>query len=164
MNIWPHQSDVDEFYGNPRGANGEASPKWEQENLTIISPPWNLVTAWDFRPVRSIRVHKKFARSLENFFTSIWDCAGRNADRIHDWGMHLFAGAYNFRLMRRGTRLSMHGWGCAVDFDSARNASGDRTPNSALLHQVFEAFASESWTWGGKWRTVDGMHWQAAKV
>lgn len=58
----------------------------------------------------------------------------------------------------------MHSWGCAVDFVSARNAFGDRTPNFALLPQVFEAFASESWTWGGKWRTVDGMHWQAAKV
>jgi D-alanyl-D-alanine carboxypeptidase len=58
----------------------------------------------------------------------------------------------------------MHSWGCAIDFDSARNSFGDTTPNFALIPQVLDAFASEDWTWGGEWRKPDGMHWQAAGV
>ncbi|MGY3916723.1 M15 family metallopeptidase [Aeromonas australiensis] len=66
--------------------------------------------------------------------------------------------------MRGGTRLSMHSWGCAVDFDSSRNSFGDSTPNFQNIPAVLTAFESQGWTWGGKWKKPDGMHWQAASV
>jgi hypothetical protein len=150
------------FYGDPRGRDGRPSATWEREHLVRISPPWTLVTAWDFAPVRSISVHRACAPSLERVFAAIWARAGQSEDQIRTWGMHLFGGAYNFRLMRGGTRLSMHSWGCAVDFDPARNGFGDATPNFALVPAVLQAFDAEGWTWGGRWRTPDGMHWQAA--
>jgi hypothetical protein len=164
MSKWPHQSNVDSFYGNPRGSNGEASAKWASENIVRLKAPWKLITAWDFMPVSGIRVHKKCSDSLDKVLRRIWVAANKDQRKINEWGMNLYAGAYNFRLMRGSSRLSMHSWGCAVDFDSARNSFGDTTPNFALIPAVLDAFASEEWTWGGKWNKPDGMHWQAADL
>ncbi len=162
MAKWPHQNDVDAFYGNPRGLDGQESAAWVSDNIVRLSPPWKLVTAWDFQPVKAIRIHRLCSESLARVFDAIWDAAGHKQERVNEWGMHLYAGGFNYRLMRGSTRLSMHSWGCAVDFDSARNDFGDRTPNFATIPQVLNAFAAEEWTWGGRWRKPDGMHWQAA--
>jgi len=164
MNEWPHQSEVDAFYGNPRGRNGQVSRAWEAENIIRIAAPWNLVTAWDFSPVSSIRIHKKCANSLERILTKIWQESGESQLKINEWGMNLYAGAFNYRMMRGASRLSMHSWGCAIDFDSSRNSYGDNTPNFASIPQVLNAFESEGWVWGGRWAKPDGMHWQAALI
>jgi hypothetical protein len=164
MSKWPHQSEVDSFYGDPRGKNGEVNPQWVTANIVKLAPPWQLVTAWDFMPVSVIRVHKKCKKSLERVFDDIWNASGQSQQKINEWGMNLYAGGFNFRLMRGGSRLSMHSWGCAVDFDSSRNAFGDKTPNFVLVPRVLDAFKKEEWTWGGNWTKPDGMHWQAADV
>jgi hypothetical protein len=164
MPTWPHQSEVDAFYGNPRGINGGPSAAWEQQHLVLVEAPWPLVTSWDGASVRGIRIHRNCADSLRNVLDAIWQAADRNVDTIRDWGMHLYGGAYTFRLMRGGNRLSMHSWGCAIDFDPARNGFGDTTPHFADCAAVLAAFADEGWTWGGSWTCPDGMHWQAAGV
>jgi hypothetical protein len=164
MTDWPHQSNVDAFYGDPRGSNGGPSPKWESKNLVRIATPWKLVTGWDGQTVSKIRVHHKCAPSLLKVFGTIWHAANQDQAKINEWGMNLYGGGYNFRLMRGSTRLSMHSWGCAVDFDPARNGFGDATPNFANYPAVLDAFAAEGWTWGGKWMKSDGMHWQAADI
>lgn len=165
MNAWPHQSDVDKFYGNPRGMDGEASASWEANNIVRVMPPWPLVTSWDHAPItKGAKMHRKCSESLERVFDRIWLAAEKQPAKIQEWGMHLYGGAYNFRLMRGGTRLSMHSWGCAIDFDTARNAFGDTTPNFALIPAVLDAFHAENWVWGGSWKKPDGMHFQAAIV
>lgn len=164
MNEWPHQSEVDYFYGNPRGRNGQVSRTWESENIIRIRPPWKLVTAWDFSPVSSIRIHRRCADSLERILMNIWQESGESQQKINEWGVNLYAGAFNFRMMTGASRLSMHSWGCAIDFDSSRNSYGDVTPNFALIPQVLKVFESEGWIWGGEWKKPDGMHWQAALV
>jgi hypothetical protein len=164
MSKWPHQSDVDGFYGNPRGKDGEPSSKWESENIVRVKAPWKLVTAWDFQPVKAVRIHKKCEKSLIIILENIWQAANQDEKKIKEWGMHLYAGGYNFRQMRGSSRLSMHSWGCALDFDSARNSFGDKTPHFAAIPAVLDAFAAENWIWGGKWTKPDGMHWQAADI
>jgi hypothetical protein len=165
MSRWPHQSNVDSVYGNPRGKNGDASATWESANIVRVRAPWHLVTAWDFMPITTgVRIHKLCSASLTKIFELIWTAANHDQQKINEWGMNLYAGGYNFRLMRGSSTLSMHSWGCAIDFDSARNAYGDKTPNFARIPAVLAAFESEEWTWGGKWRKPDGMHWQAADV
>ncbi len=114
--------------------------------------------------MRGIRIHKKCADSLSTVLESIWQASGRKEQQIRVWGMHLFGGAYNYRLMRGVNQLSMHAWGCAVDFDPAKNGFGDSTPAFEQHKPVLEVFADEGWTWGGKWSNLDGMHWQAADV
>lgn len=166
MTTWPKQSECDVFYGNPRSQvdPSEASFKWIAENIVIATPPWKLITAWDFKTVHGVRVHRKCYDSLLRVFNLIWNASGKSQMKIDEWGMNLYAGGFNFRLMKGGNRLSMHSWGCAVDFDSARNGFGDLTPNFAKVPAVLEAFENEGWTWGGNWRKPDGMHWQAARV
>lgn len=163
--MFPHQSNVIAFYGDPRGRNGQPSKKWEAENLVLVGTPWRMVAAWDTKAViRGVRIHRGCADSLARVFKAIWVAAGKDQATIEKWGMHLLGGGYNFRLMRGSNQLSMHSWGCAVDFDPARNGLGDSTPNFANIPQVLKAFADEGWTWGGRWARPDGMHWQAANI
>lgn len=163
-NVWPKQSECAAYYGDPRGANGKASSKWEAANLVYIAPPFKMQMG-DIKITR-LRVHKKVAESLVRILNKIWDAAGKSQSKIDEWGASQFGGAYNYRLMRGGAALSMHSYGCAIDLDPARNGFHDATPNFANIPQVVAAFESEGWTWGGRWRglSCDGMHFQAARV
>lgn len=160
MTAWPLQKDCDRFYGNPRGANGKPSAKWESENLVSIRPPYRMTYAG--KPITGIRVHKKCAESLKRVLARIWEAAGKDQATVDRWGVSIYGGAYNYRLMRGGNSLSMHSWGCAIDLDPARNGLGDQTPHFANVPEVLAAFAAEGWEWGGDWSRRDGMHWQAA--
>ena len=166
MSKWPHQSNVDSFYGNPRSKKDpdHEDTTWVSTNIVRVKTPWDIVTAWDFQPVTGVRIHKNCSDSLVRIFELIWIAANKDQQKINEWGMNLYAGGFSFRLMKGGSRLSMHSWGCAVDFDSARNSFGDKTPHFAQIPAILDAFKSEEWTWGGKWRKPDGMHWQAADV
>lgn len=160
---WPKQSECPTFYGDPRDKN------FERDNLVIVPFPWMTVTAWDGKRVKGARVHKKCSRSLERVFAIIWSASGESQDTINEWGMNKYGGGYCFRQMRGSKRLSMHSYGCAVDFDPVDNAQGDTTPEFDLHPIVKAAFKAEGWTWGGDWRShngrwIDGMHWQAARV
>lgn len=160
MTSWPLQKDCDRFYGNPRGANGGPSAKWESENLVSIRPPYRMTYAG--KPITGIRVHKKCAESLKRVLNRIWESAGKDQATVDRWGASIYGGAYNYRLMRGGNALSMHSWGCAIDLDPARNGLGDQTPHFANVPEVLDAFAAEGWEWGGDWSRRDGMHWQAS--
>ncbi len=160
--MWPLQRDCDAFYGNPRGANGRASAQWEAANLVIVQAPYQLY--YGKTPIRGVRVHRKCAESLRRVFTRIWDAAGRDQAVVDAWGASAFSGAYVFRNKRGGGTLSMHAYGCAIDFDAARNAMGNRRPNFGRPgpDAVVKAFAAEGWIWGGVFN--DGMHFQAARI
>lgn len=162
MTNWPLQKDCDKFYGNPRGANGMASAKWESANLVNITPPF--IMRYAGKPVKTLRVHKKCAESLLRVLNALWVAAGKKQAVIDEWGVSTYGGAYNFRLMRGGTSLSMHSWGCAIDLDPANNGLGDTTPRFFKYPQVAKAFADEGWEWGGSWsgKGIDSMHFQAA--
>lgn len=165
MSTWPKQSAVDAFYGNPRGKNGGPSAVWERDNLITIPCPWPLVTAWEpHQPVSRIRIHKKCADSLSRVLARTWELSGKNNDVIEALGLHLFGGSYMFRMMRGSNRLSMHSWGCAIDFDPARNGLGDDTPFLKPDSIIVAAFKCEGWAWGGDWSRKDAMHFQAAVV
>jgi hypothetical protein len=166
VNSWPLQSEseMNEFYGNPRGRNGLASQAWERQNLVYAKAPY--VMTYAGKPVTGARVHKKCKEAFEAVFELIWDASGRDQHIVNDWGASIYAGAYNYRLMRGGNRLSIHSWGAAIDLDPARNAFHDTTPNFRAGGVVVKAFESLGATWGGRWsgRSCDGMHFQFARV
>lgn len=168
MTAWPHQNFAADYYGRnlriSRGAAGP-DPKWERDNLVLVQLPWRAVASWDGSlKIRALRVHKHCAVSLMRVLTAIWAEFGQSQKAIEAAGMHLVGGGYNWRQMRGSARLSMHSYGCAVDFDPARNGMGDPTP--AMDPRVVAAFKAEGWVWGGDWspRHRDGMHFQAALV
>lgn len=160
---WPLQKDADAFYGDPRGKNGNVNPYWYEQNMVAVVVPWKLFYAG--KPVKSsIKFHKKAADALAAVFKRIWDASGRSQAQIDAWGMSDYSGAFNYRVKRGGRSLSMHSYGCAVDFDADRNGFGDKTPHFAAAKPVLDAFAAEGAIWGGTWSKPDGMHWQFARV
>lgn len=174
MSDWPKQADVlagTSIYGNPRGRNGLASPTWEAANLTYVKAPFAMFFAGQ-RLTRGCKVHKACAVSLGKVFQNLWEAAGKDQEEIDYWGVSIYGGGHNFRVMRGGNSLSMHSYGCAIDLDPVRNGLYDQTPRFANFPSVLSAFRAEGWKWGGDWngngssadeRKADGMHWQATR-
>ncbi|MEW6125371.1 MAG: M15 family metallopeptidase [Pseudomonadota bacterium] len=151
---WPLQKDCLAFYGEP------TSRGWEASNLVVIKCPW--VLRYEGKPAKGIRIHRKCAASLARVLDAIWDVVGRSQAEIDRIGMSTYGGSFEIRLMRGGKAMSMHSYGCALDFDPDRNGLGDKTP--AMDQRVIAAFESEGWEWGGHWSRPDGMHFQAART
>lgn len=165
MNNWPLQTDCDTFYGNPRDRDHPEKPsvQWMAANLSRVKPPFRMF--YGGIQVPSIQIHKKCAGSLAKILDNIWDAAEHDQKVIDKWGMSVYGGSFNYRLMRGLSVLSMHSYGCAVDFDPARNDLHNAKPNFASIPEVVQAFKNEGWVWGGDWPTrPDGMHFQAARV
>ena len=172
MTNWPKQSEADAFYGNPR-RHGAATvaQDWYRSNIVMISAPFAMRM---IKPVLKFPVHKKCAEATRSWLDDVWKNAGRDQRVIDDWGMNVFSGSYCFRTMRGLQRLSMHAYGCALDFDAPRNSLHDRTPHFVMLrHEVVEPFLKLGGVWGGDWngdgstadeRRADGMHFQFAHM
>jgi hypothetical protein len=164
MTNWPTQKECDSFYGNPRGRNGQPSLKWERENLVPVVSPFQMFYAG--KPIKSFRMHKKCAAATLKALQAIDAATKGDKSLLAESGASVFGGSYNFRLMRNGTRLSMHSWGCAIDLDPVRNGLGDATPHFAKHPFIAKAFEDQGATWGGRWSGsgCDGMHFQFADV
>ncbi len=166
MSNWPKQSQMDTYYGNPRGAMGKGSVKWEAENLVKIPAselPFKIY--YDGTPVSGIRVHRKVKDAFLRVLNRIWEASGKSQAKVDHWGMSKFGGCYLFRLKRSGSTLSTHSYACAFDFDPANNGFRDPTPRFAQFPEVLNAWKAEGAVWGGDWKNnTDGMHWQFATV
>jgi len=151
--------------------NGQASARWERNNLVLLPAPF--VIKFLGRPTK-LRVHKKCADGFAMWLEAVWKNAKEDQRTIDLWGMSNFSGAYNFRVMRGGRALSMHSYGCAVDFDAPRNGFHNRRPHfAALRKEVVDPFLALGGVWGGDWdgdhdtldeRSCDGMHFQFARL
>lgn len=164
-NVWPLQSGTRHFYGDPDpDRDGVANRSWEDHNLVLITPPYRMVLAWDITaPVRKIRVHRKCEDSLLAILNNIADHFGSEQE-IESNRLHLYGGCYNFRLMRGGTSLSMHSFGCAIDLDPSHNQLGKAysEKDGMMPMAVVKIFEREGWVWGGRWHRPDCQHFQAA--
>lgn len=171
---FPAYVDCRRTFGEPARVTGtgvSADPQWVADNLVTVRLPWKAHAAWDATlPIRTLQVHRLAAPSLERALDRIWTEAGQSQTEIRRLGLDAVGGGYNFRPIRTSQgasgRLSTHAYGCAVDFDPARNALGDAEPNLALPENryVIDAFRAEGWVWGGHWPQPDGMHFQAARL
>ena len=165
MTAWPNQSQsaLNAFYGNP-DANKDGAPdlKWQQENLTTITPPYPMF--YDGKKVSKISCHKLISESLLRVLTKIK--AITTADERKQYGLDQFGGVFNFRRKRGGSGLSTHSWAIAIDLAVALNqfgwAYGSR-PNM-MPAKVVAAFEEEGATWGGLWSNPDAMHFQWADI
>ena len=156
MQIWPTQAEVDGFYGNPRGVHGAASRTWETQNLASFTPPFQMHYA--LQPIQHFKIHAKCHDSLARVFALIWQAAGRQQNLIDQWGVSIFGGSYNFRLMRNSTKLSMHSYACAIDLAPDRFPMGAAMP--CFAPPVVSAFQAEGWIN----LPHDRMHFQAARL
>lgn len=163
MTTWPLQRDCDAFYGNPRGAGDTYSPKWAAANLVHVPCPWAIHIGK--APVPFITIHKNCADSLKRVLAEIWTAAGKDQAKIHAWRYDEYDGSFNYRPKRGASSLSMHAYGCAIDWDAADNAFHARKHLFTDKSPLVIAFRREGWVWGGEWSTsTDAMHVQAARV
>lgn len=158
----PHgRPAIEEFYGWDPAAymrdDGTAATAWQRDKMVSIPLPAEMRYAG--RPVRSMRVHRKLAGVFAEAYAAI-----HRAGLWH--AVESYAGAYEFRLIRGGDSLSMHGFGAAVDHDPARNPLGappdkcyfGSTPEGAAVVRMFKA---SGFTWGGDFQgRKDCMHFQ----
>jgi len=163
---WPLQSEMDQFYGNPRNRVNPSvvDPMWLVDNMSWVQP--RFVLYYDGHPVKRFQAHKKVVESLSTVFEDIWDRSKASPQVIREWGADQFGGCYNYRLKRQGATLSCHAYGAAIDLDPARNGMGNKKPHFTPDHPVVLAFKAQGWVWGGDWsgKGVDAMHFQAARV
>jgi hypothetical protein len=162
--LWPLQSQCNEFYGNPCGANGSYDPRWAAENLTHVACPWVMVM--DGCHVPLITIHKKCAASLTRVLNNIWDAVGKDQGAIETLHYNQYDGSFCFRIMRDGHALSMHSYGIALDWDAAENQQHSARHLFQNDSLIVTKFKEENWIWGGDWSgsSVDAMHFQAARV
>lgn len=152
---WPKEADAAVFYGKSDG-----SSKWESENLVTFDAPYAMFM--DGRLVRSIRCHKKVRESLSRILTKIRELY-ITPDAIRAVGLDQYDGCYNFRPVRGSTsRLSMHSYGAAIDFDSEHNPLG--ATHGRMPAEVVAIFKAEGWRWGGDYQNrKDWMHFEACR-
>ena len=96
-------------------------------------------------------IHKLFAEEFKNIFELACELSGYTPESVQ---------TYNPRRIGGSRRLSMHSFGVAVDFDPRLNPMGG-TPSMLREHLMFvEVFEWCGWTWGGRWKMKDDMHFQ----
>jgi hypothetical protein len=106
--------------------------------------------------VRSIRVHERLADSLYSILVEL--------KRRFPHVLREYAGVYNNRPMRGGSRPSLHARGAAIDLMPATN--GNLTPwplKADMPLEVMEIFAQRGWLPAGAFWGRDAMHFQATR-
>jgi hypothetical protein len=79
-------------------------------------------------------------------------------------------GTFNWRIISRTTRLSMHSFGIAIDintkftdywqWDKAQEGSPNITYKNKIPYEIAEIFERNGFIWGGKWYHYDTMHFE----
>lgn len=149
--------EVKAFYGDPTGfirEDGTISPFWELR-MVSVELPRPLPLGWDHtKTARAVRVNEAIAAEVAQAF--------RELDKHRLWDFLVtYDGGYCWRTMRGSTsRLSMHAFGGALDFNASTNQMGTVGNMAPELVEFFEA---RGWVWGGSWKRPDPMHFQLAR-
>lgn len=146
------QRDAGSFYGTPGS------------NQVKITPPYQVY--YGDAPVRSITINRKCADSAVQAMAAILGHYG--AGGIRELGLDRFGGCFANRVMRGGTKLSMHAFACAIDWDPVRNPLRADHRSARFARPEYDAFLdaweAEGWTSLGRARDFDWMHVQAASL
>lgn len=154
---WPTQAQVrtgKSIFGKPG----------DEGNLVSITPPYTLY--YDGKAVKTIRVHAKVAESVQRVLTRVLQHYGEK--RIHELGLDIYGGSYNYRKTTTGKAYSLHAWGIALDFDPEHNAYDMKKPKARFSGEAYNAWwdiwESEGWHSLGREANCDWMHVQAAPL
>jgi len=157
------QAELVQKFGEiiPVQEKGDGSFKIQNQNFNT-----NIVMA-DISPLSGIRgvpnngrveCHSAIKVALEAAVRDV--VAAGKKDRILTWD-GLFVPRHILWDQSRG--FSTHSWGIAFDINVNWNGYGSRPAPSGMKGSVEELvfiFANRGFTWGGYWRTPDGMHFQ----
>lgn len=142
----PDDSSMRGYYGMPG----------DQSNLVNLDVH-DLGLVYDRASVRTVRVHKRAAESLRG---ALEDVASSSSNGV----LKFYAGTFNNRPMRGGSRPSKHAWGVAIDLDPDSNGLRQHWPMSAdMPFDVMECFARWGWTPAGAFWSRDAMHFERTR-
>ncbi len=147
------------FYGDPRPYvrdDGTPSILWEHR-MVKVDFPHPLPLGWELSKLASAaRVNQAIAAETERVF--------RILEKEGLWGrFRTYDGGYVWRQQRGSTsKLSMHAFGGALDFNAETNKQGHPGDMDLGVVQVFEACG---WSWGGRFQgsRIDPMHFNYAR-
>jgi hypothetical protein len=167
--------EIEQLFGSPTNSDGTLNEAWEGENIRKVAPPdgWVLYYQGDagLVLVSGIRLHRLLEDSFHAVLGDIWAFAkaklgdGASNDEIRRWlhrrRLDQHGGGFNFRKITGGTRLSLHSYGIAIDWDPAHNPR--RRPLRKTLPQWwYEIWNRRGWSDGRTFPTPDPMHVQFA--
>lgn len=131
--------------------------------LTTINLPYPMFLNWETQTyINKISCHKLVAKSLLKIFEEIllaYGLAEIKRLQIDDFG-----GCFNYRLMRGGSELSVHSWGCAIDLDPDRNLLKETSKTARFARpeyqKMIDIFYNNGWESLGREKDYDWMHFQ----
>lgn len=133
-----------------------AAPSWENEGkwmvLCVIPPGFEgWINTATRKPLKHIYMNKLMRDPFLRVLKNIKD-AGIASE------LKTFDGAFQIRLVRGDTeKISAHSWGVAADINASENQLGTA---GNMSPKIVEAFESEGFQWGGKFKRCDPMHFQ----
>ena len=155
----PTQSNVGRVYGQP-------GPEIKSR-LVTKALPFPLRIDWNLgQKATRVTLHRAVIDRYIKALIATRDRYGMG--RMQGLGIDRFAGSYNHRKMRGGSRWSMHAYGIAVDHYAAPNGLRTRCPEALFCGPEYRGFLDimESHgmlpairLWG-----ADAMHFQAARM
>lgn len=140
----PHGLDaIQRTFGDP------LSRGFEGEHIVLFTLPYPLKYG-QFVVTRS-RCHRRLVPVFVGALRAIRE-AGLAAHAAS------YAGIYNARLQRGGSKLSTHAWGIAIDLNPATNQLGTK---GSMDPGVVAIFKEHGFSWGGDFEgRKDPMHFQ----
>ncbi len=116
------------------------------------------------KKVTKISCHKLVADKLLAIFNDILDFYGEDA--IRDLKIDDYGGCFNYRLMRGGTKLSVHSWGCAIDLNPSRNLLKETSKTARFARieyqPMIDIFYKHGFVSLGREQNRDWMHFEVA--
>jgi hypothetical protein len=170
------RKEIEEMFGNPANDDGTLNEAWEGANIRKIAPPdgWQLYYQDDDKglvPVSGIRMHKLLEDVFQAGLDDIWDFAKQQIDgspsdeAIRDWlhkkRIDQHGGGFNYRKITGGSKLSLHSYGIAIDWDPDHNPR-KKPLTKTLPDWWFDIWSDHGWSDGRKFPTPDPMHVQFA--
>jgi hypothetical protein len=158
----PRQRDVENVYGTAGKNSGTI-----RKRLKTIKLPFKLRIDYNLRQsTNKITVHKDVADDLEAALIEVHEHYGM--DEMRRLGIDRYAGAYNPRKMRGGSRWSMHAYGIAIDFFAAPNGLRVSCPKALFCGDEYKPFLDimekHGWLPALRLWGKDAMHFQAARL
>lgn len=174
----PHgYNEINALFGFPANPDGTLNKAWEHANIIAVKPPpgWKLFfpnSETSLVPASAIRMHKLLEGSFLAVLNEVWahaktliggtptDADIRNYLHVHR--LDITAGGFNFRKSTGDpTKLSLHSYGIAIDWDPIHNPH-KKPLTQSLPNWWFDIWKSHGWSDGRHFHTPDPMHVQFA--
>ena len=172
----PHgRAEIEALFGNPTNSDRTLNEAWEGTNIRKIAPPdgWQLYYQADQGLVRvsGIRLHRLLEDAFIAALDDIWQFARQQIgaaatdEQIRAWlhkrRLDQPGGGFNFRKITGGSKLSLHSYGIALDWDPEHNPR-QKPLTRTLPDWWYDIWRAHGWSDGRQFPTPDPMHVQFA--